>query len=105
MTPPEITALPAVPLPDDVIDRVASEVARHVADHIGTMYPAAAAAVSHASMSRSIQGVIRNLMAEAGREAEAGRIEQWLRDARNRRLNYRRVSGYRPQKTEPSTGG
>ena len=96
MTAPKITTLPVAPRSDDVIDRVASEVARHVADHIGVMYPKAAAAVSHASMSRSIQGVIRNLMAEAGREAEAGRIEQWLRDVRQRRLNYRRVSGYRP---------
>lgn len=43
--------LPAAPLPDDVIDRVAKEVAAQVRDHIEQMYPAAAtcgSAHSHA---------------------------------------------------------
>lgn len=36
--------LPAVPLGDDVIDRVAREIAAQVADHIESMYPDAARA-------------------------------------------------------------
>ena len=40
--------LPATPLPDDVIDRVAREVAAQVSDHIEFMYPDAAAAVAWA---------------------------------------------------------
>lgn len=70
--------LPIVPLPDDVIDRVAKEVAAQVRDHIQQMYPSAARAVAWASASRSIQGVVRNTMASAGRAAENGTINQWL---------------------------
>lgn len=72
--------LPARPLPDDVIDQVAREVALQVRDHIAMMYPAAAQAVAWDSASRSIQGVVRNTMAAAGRAAEEGRIEKWLVD-------------------------
>ena len=78
-------------LPDDVIDRVAKEVAAHVADHIEFMYPEAAKAVAWRSASKSIQGVVRNLMAEAGREAETGRIENCLKDMRARRMRYRKI--------------
>lgn len=81
--------LPAAPLPDDVIDRVAREVAAQVSDHIEFMYPDAAKAVAWKSASRSIQGVIRNCMSEAGKAAETGRIETCLKSMRRRRLEYR----------------
>lgn len=83
--------LPAAPLPDDVIDRVAREVAAQVADHVRFQYPAAAQAVSWDSASRSIQGVIRNHMAEAARAAEAGKIDQCLKNMRRRRLRMRQI--------------
>jgi len=70
--------VPAKPLPDDVIDRVAREVAAQVRDHIEHMYPAAAAAVAWRSAGLSIQGVVRNSMAAAGRAAESGKIDAWL---------------------------
>lgn len=91
MNPLEIKTLPAVPMPDDVIDRVAKEVAANVADHIEFMYPEAAQAVSWGSTRRSIQGVVRNLLNEAGRGAEAGRIEAVLTEQRERRLRYRNL--------------
>ncbi|MBY6005414.1 hypothetical protein KUV62_15925 [Salipiger bermudensis] len=81
--------LPTTPLPDDVIDRVAREVAEQVAEHIEFMYPEAAKAVAWKSASRSIKGVIRNCMAEAGRAAESGRIEVALKAMRERRLSLR----------------
>jgi hypothetical protein len=83
--------LPATHLPDDVIDRVAREVAAQVADHIRFMYPKAAEAVAWDSASRSIQGLVRNHMAEAARAAEEGRIDTCLRAMRKRRLDYRRL--------------
>lgn len=83
--------LPAAPLPDDVIDRVAKEVAAQVTDHIRHMYPGAAAAVAWDSASRSIEGVVRNCMAEAGRAAEDGRIDSCLKNMRARRLERRKI--------------
>jgi len=83
--------LPAAPLSDDLIDRIAAECALHVSDHIAQMYPDAAAAVSHKSMSRSISGVVRNFLSEAGRCAEQGKIETWLKETRSRRLSLRRL--------------
>ena len=79
--------LPAAPLPDDVIDRVAKEVAAQVRDHIAQMYPDAARAVAWNSASLSIQGVVKNTMAEAGRAAEGGRINLWLQETARRRIN------------------
>jgi hypothetical protein len=84
-------ALPARPLPDDLVDRIAKEVAAQVTDHIEAMYPTAAEAVAWSSASRSIQGVVRNTVAAAGRAAEEGRIEDWLSDARRRRREMRRM--------------
>lgn len=78
---PEITTLPSAAMTDDLIDRIAKEVAAQVSDHIETMYPAAADAVAWQSCKRSIQGVVRNNVAAAGREAERGTIERWLKDA------------------------
>lgn len=72
--------LPAKPLPDDIVDLIAKEVAAQVRDHIEQAYPAAAQAVAWKSAARSIQGVVRNNMASAARAAEEGRIEQWLKE-------------------------
>lgn len=46
--------LPARPLSDDVVDRIAKEVAAQVTHHIETMYPAAPEAVAWSSARRSI---------------------------------------------------
>lgn len=97
MTEPAVTTLPARPLPDDVIDRVAKEAAAQVVEHIEAMYPDAARAVAWKSASRSLQGVVRNFMREAGHAAEKGEIEGWLAWARRKRLQSkrRRPYGYR----------
>lgn len=73
-----MNTLPAIPMTDDLVDRIAKEVAAQVADHIETMYPRAADAVAWASCRRSIQGVVRNNIASAGRAATDGTIEDWL---------------------------
>lgn len=86
-------ALPARPLPDDLVDRIAKEVAAQVTDHIEAMYPTAAEAVAWSSASRSIQGVVRNTVAAAGRAAEEGRIEDWLSGAQRHRREMRRMRG------------
>jgi len=83
---PEITTLLATTMTDDLIDRIAKEVAAQVSDHIETMYPDAAEAVAWKSCSRSIQGVVRNNIAAASRNAENGTIEQWLKTVRTTRL-------------------
>ena len=90
-------SLPIVPLPDDVIDRVAKEVAAQVRDHIQQMYPDAARAVAWKSAALSIQGVVRNTMASAGRAAESGTINQWLRDTAVARV---RVAAHYRKATE-----
>jgi hypothetical protein len=78
-------AIRPAPAPADLPDMIAAEIAATVADHIEAMYPAAAEAVAWRSARRSIAGVIRNAVAAAGRAAEAGRGEQWVRDGRARR--------------------
>lgn len=78
-------------LPDDVVDRVAKEVAAQVRDHIEQMYPAAAKAVAWKSASLSIQGVVRNTMNSAGRAAEEGRIEEWFEVSRKNRAAVKRA--------------
>jgi len=92
--------LPARPLPDDVIDRIAREVALQVRDHIAIMYPAAAEAVAWNSASRSIQGVVRNTMADAGKAAESGRIEAWLTDTAAARRRW--VKSWRNARATPT---
>ena len=84
---PEIKTLPAEQMTDDIVDRIAMEVAAQVSDHIEMMYPSAATAVAWQSCKRSIQGVVRNNVAAAGREAERGTIETWLRRVRKQRIN------------------
>lgn len=76
--------LPAVPLSDDLVDRIAAEIGLHVAHHIETMYPEAAKAVAWGSAKRSIQGCIRNAVAAAGRAAERGKADEWIK--RNRAM-------------------
>ncbi|WP_282026876.1 hypothetical protein [Limimaricola cinnabarinus] len=77
-----MTDLPARPLSDDVVDRIAAEIGIQVAHHIETMYPAAAQAVAWNSAKRSIQGVIRNAVASAGRAAERGQADDWIANCR-----------------------
>lgn len=76
---------PAIPLSDDVVDRIAAEIGIQVAYHIETQYPAAAQAVAWESCKRSIQGVVRNAVASAGRAAELGMADVWIKESRNRR--------------------
>ena len=84
---PQITTLPAAPMSDDLIDRIAKEVAAQVSAHVETMYPAAADAVAWDSCKRSIQGVVRNNITAASRASESGKIESWLKMVRTTRLN------------------
>lgn len=77
--------LPARPLPEDIVDVIAREVAADIKDHIERMYPDAAAAVAWNSCARSIQGITRNTMKAAADAAESGRIEQWLKLHRENR--------------------
>ncbi len=81
--------LPARPMPDDIVDIVAKEVAAQVADHIETMYPDAAKAVAWNSCKRSIQGVARNSMSRLGRAAENGNIETVLNDMKKERRKWK----------------
>lgn len=70
---------------DDLIDRIAAEIGLQVADHIERMYPAATKAVAWNSAKRSIQGVIRNAVAYAGRAAEQGKADEWIKTSREDR--------------------
>ena len=79
------------PMPEDVVDLVAKEVAAQVKEHIEAMYPDAARAVAWNSASRSIQGVVRNTMKAAGDAAEQGRFEEWLERTRHNRLRVRKL--------------
>ena len=84
-----MTNLPAISMSDDLVDRIAKEVAALVSDHIETMYPAAAKAVAWDSCKRSIQGVVRNSVASAGRAAEKGNADLWIADSAKRRKKYK----------------
>ena len=77
--------LPAVPLSDDVVDKIAREIGLIVAHHVETMYPAAAQAVAWESCKRSIQGVVRNSVKSAGQAAETGRVDDWVKRQRAQR--------------------
>ena len=89
-----MTDLPAIPLSDEVVDQIAAEIGIQVAYHIETMYPDAAKAVAWKSASRSIQGVVRNAVAAAGRAAEKGEADEWIR---RKRLHRRRLNAIRRQ--------
>jgi hypothetical protein len=87
--------LPAVPLADDVADKIAREIGLIVAHHIETMYPAAANAVAWNSCKLSIQGVVRNSVSSAGKAAETGTVDQWVRQqriARSRENAWRKMA-------------
>lgn len=84
-------AHPPLPTADDVVDRIAAEIGLRVADHIERLYPAAAKAVAWNSAKRSIQGVIRNAVASAGRAAERGQAEEWIKQSRKDRRDVRAV--------------
>jgi hypothetical protein len=75
--------LPAVPVEPDVVDRIAAEIGLQVGHHIETMYPAMTKSVAWDSAKKSIQGLIRNAVASAGRAAERGEIDYWI--ARNKK--------------------
>lgn len=88
--------LPVKALPDDAVDMAARAVALEVSEHIQSMYPKAAAAVSMDSMGRSLAGVIRNNMKRLGRAAEKGEMEAEIkamaRQRRERKKVYQRHS-------------
>lgn len=73
----------------DLVDRIAAEIGLQVTDHIERMYPAATKAVAWNSAKRSIQGVIRNAVAAAGRAAEQGKADQWIENSRKTRREVR----------------
>jgi hypothetical protein len=75
--------LPAVPIEPDIVDRIAAEIGLQVGHHIETMYPAMTKNVAWGSAKKSIQGLIRNAVASAGRAAESGEIDDWI--ARNKK--------------------
>lgn len=88
-------SLPAVPMGDEIVDRIAAEIGLLVAEHIEAMYPAAAQAVAWHSARRSIQGVVRNAVSSAGRAAEAGRADAWVEDSRAARRRRKKQTGKR----------
>jgi hypothetical protein len=77
--------VPHRPMPDDLIDRIAREIALEVGMCLETYYPNACRAVAWESCKRAIQGVVRNGMASAGRAAEAGQAEEWIERTRRHR--------------------
>ena len=76
-------------LSDDLVDRIAKEVAALVSDHIETMYPKAAEAVACNSCKRSIKVVVLNSVSSAVRAAEKGTAEQWIKESAARRRSFR----------------
>ena len=86
--------LPALPLSDDLTDRIAKEIAALIADHIERMYPGAAQAVAWNSCKLSVQGVVRNAVASAGRAAEKGTADDWISASQKSRRDVRKVWRY-----------
>ena len=77
--------VPAKPMTDDVVDKIAAEIGLQVAHHIETMHPAATENIAWNSAKKSIQGIVRNAVKAAGEAAEQGRAEDWIKDCRKRR--------------------
>ena len=77
------------PVPQDVQDAIAREIANEVMHHIATMYPDAIDARRLKACAVSVKGVIRNHVIAAGEAAQEGRIEAWIkrRQAHRRELN------------------
>lgn len=90
-----MTDLPVKPLPEDAVDLAAKAVAAEVSAHIREMYPRAAEAVSMASMSRSLSGVIRNSMKRLGRAAEGGELEREIDKMRAERHRRSALRGWK----------
>jgi len=55
------------------------------------MYPNAAKAIAWNSCKRSIQGVVRNSFASAGRAAESGTAETWIKNSAKRRRDFKKM--------------
>jgi hypothetical protein len=83
--------VPALPLPDDLTDRIAKEIAALVVDHIELMYPNAARAVAWKSCSLSVQGVVRNAVSSAGKAAETGTADNWIAASKRNRRSVRKA--------------
>jgi hypothetical protein len=78
--------VPAAPVDADIVDRIAAEIGLQVGHHIETMYPAMTKSVAWGSAKKSIQGLIRNAVASAGRAAERGEVDDWIdRNKKQRR--------------------
>jgi hypothetical protein len=84
LIPVTSVALPG--LSNDIVDAIAKEIGKTVASHIKTMYPEAAKAVAWNSAALSLEGVVRNAVSAAGKAAEAGRIEEWLKFSKSMRM-------------------
>lgn len=97
--------LPARPLSDEVVDRIAAEIGLQVSHHIEMMYPAAAEAVAWNSAKRSIQGVVRNAVAAAGRAAEEGRADDWIAQERRLRREINRLRATAPAQPAATSKG
>lgn len=82
LTPEPVSAIGS----DDLVDRIAKEIGKSVAEHIESMYPEATKAVAWKSCSRSIEGVVRNAVKEAGKAAEKGEADLWINRSRLMRL-------------------
>ena len=82
-------------LTNDIVDSIAKEIGKTVASHIQTMYPEAAKAVAWKSAALSIEGVVRNAVATAGKAAEEGCIEDWLRHSKAMRQLYTKIRQYK----------
>lgn len=75
----------------DITDKIAKEIGKSVVSHIQCMYPEASSAVAWGSCSLSIEGVVRNAIASAGKAAENGGIDEWLKSNRRDRLAQNRA--------------
>lgn len=83
--------LPANPLPEDIVDMAAKEVALQVCQHIEHMYPKATEPIAWESCKRSIQGSIRNDMRRIGRAAENGTVEAELAKMKSERAELNKL--------------
>lgn len=83
--------LPAQPLSNDLVDRIAREVAALVCDHIETMYSPAIENIAWRSAKRSIQGVVRNAVSAAGEAAEQGQADAWIKRSASHRRRYMKM--------------
>lgn len=81
----------AVPLTDDLVDRIAMEIANGLCDYLECMYPNVTTAVAWQSCKRSIHGHLRNDVASAGKAAESGSVDTWIKTRRAHRKKMRKL--------------